>query len=120
MRTVRQPGWRGGSCGTRCSRWVGLLPGGFCERWRLPGPAPPARKNGDGDRAQQWERRDADNQRFTLEATEDGYYRITAQHSSKDLEVTDAGTAVWQWDWSGGTDRQWRPDHQKFRLDPHN
>ncbi|WP_116209469.1 RICIN domain-containing protein [Streptomyces olivoreticuli] len=68
----------------------------------------------DGARAQQWERRDADNQRFTLEAVEDGYYRITSRHSGKVLEVTDAetdnGTAVRQGEWSGGTHQQWRPE----------
>ncbi|MEV6974217.1 RICIN domain-containing protein [Kitasatospora sp. NPDC093806] len=69
---------------------------------------------GDGARAQQWERRDADNQRFDLEAVEGGYYRITARHSGKVLEVTEAGTdngtAVRQWEWSGGEHQQWRPE----------
>ncbi|MFD8695469.1 RICIN domain-containing protein [Kitasatospora purpeofusca] len=68
----------------------------------------------DGARAQQWERRDADNQRFTLEAVEDGFYRITARHSGKVLEVADAsndnGAAVRQWEWSGGAHQQWRPE----------
>ncbi|WP_405526409.1 RICIN domain-containing protein [Streptomyces avidinii] len=68
----------------------------------------------DGARAQQWERRDADNQRFTLEPVEGGFYRIIARHSGKVLEVTDAGTdngtAVRQWKWSGATHQQWRPE----------
>ncbi|MFD8315772.1 RICIN domain-containing protein [Kitasatospora purpeofusca] len=68
----------------------------------------------DGDRAQQWERRDADNQRFALEAVEDGFYRITAKHSGKVLEVIDAGTdngiAVRQGEYNGGEHQQWRPE----------
>ncbi|QIB47538.1 RICIN domain-containing protein [Streptomyces aureoverticillatus] len=68
----------------------------------------------DDARARQWERRDADNQRFALEAVEDGFYRITARHSGKVLEVTDAGTdngtAVRQGEWSGGKHQQWRPE----------
>ncbi|MER5866190.1 RICIN domain-containing protein [Kitasatospora sp. NPDC002040] len=68
----------------------------------------------DGAKAQQWERRDADNQRFALEAVQDGFYRITARHSGKVLEVTDAstdnGTPVRQWEWDGGTHQQWRPE----------
>jgi hypothetical protein len=69
---------------------------------------------GPADRAQQWERRDADNQRFMLEAVEDGYYRLTARHSGKVLEVTDAssgnGAAVRQGEWTGATHQQWRPE----------
>ncbi|MFD5697319.1 RICIN domain-containing protein [Streptomyces lasiicapitis] len=68
----------------------------------------------DDARARQWERRDADNQRFTLEAVEDGFCRITAKHSGKVLEVTDAetdnGIAVRQGEWSGGKHQQWRPE----------
>ncbi|MGY0458628.1 RICIN domain-containing protein [Kitasatospora sp. cg17-2] len=68
----------------------------------------------DGARAQQWERRDADNQRFTFEKVEGGFYRITARHSGKVLEVADAstdnGAAVRQWEWSGGAHQQWRPE----------
>ncbi|MFC5664159.1 RICIN domain-containing protein [Kitasatospora misakiensis] len=68
----------------------------------------------DGARAQQWERRDADHQRFTLEPVEEGFYRITARHSGKVLEVgdasTDNGAAVRQWEWDGGVHQQWRPE----------
>ena len=54
-------------------------------------------------------------QRFTLIATDAGYYRIVSQRSGRSLEVsggaseTQSGAKVGQWDYWSGTNQQWKP-----------
>ncbi|MUV88865.1 DUF1939 domain-containing protein [Halapricum sp. CBA1109] len=61
----------------------------------------------------QWDVNGGSNQRWTAEATGDGYYRLTPTHSGKALDVsggpnaTQDGANVHQWDYLGNTNQQW-------------
>jgi len=70
----------------------------------------------DRARLHQWSWANADNQKFSLRATPDGYYFLVARNSGKCADVesgyTGDGVTVWQWSWHGG-------DNQKFSLVNH-
>ena len=60
---------------------------------------------------QQWpDKVNALEQAWRVEATDSGYYRLTAQHSDKALSVSAiAATGITQAPWSGGLAQQWKP-----------
>ncbi len=66
----------------------------------------------DGAAVHQWTAVGGENQRWNLEACEEGYFRIVARHSGKCLDVALAsgadGATVHQWSWVGATHQQWR------------
>lgn len=66
---------------------------------------------GDGANVHQWEYVGGTNQRWTVTGVGDGYYRLTAVHSGKALEVADwyvnDGANVVQRTYSGGANQQW-------------
>ncbi|WP_437317548.1 Vps62-related protein [Sorangium sp. So ce385] len=73
-------------------------------------------KNADlADGAQVWQIGcdGADQRKFSLESTGDGYYRLAAKHSGKCLKVagpgTSNGTAIQQWTCGSGDDQKWKP-----------
>ncbi len=63
----------------------------------------------NGALLQQWDSTNSDNQKFKIESIDGEYYKITAMHSSKALDVTGAsindGAALEQWDFWGGTNQ---------------
>jgi hypothetical protein len=69
----------------------------------------------NGALLQQWDIRNSDNQKFKLETIENGYYKITAMHSGKVLDVygvsDEDGAALQQWDYWGGP-------NQLFTISP--
>ena len=52
-----------------------------------------------------------DNQRWRLSPLGDGYFRVTAKHSGKVLDVRGVSTAngaqIQQWDYLGGDNQRW-------------
>ncbi|KUO16207.1 RICIN domain-containing protein [Streptomyces dysideae] len=66
----------------------------------------------DGAEVIQWTCNGHANQRWRLQGTGDGYYRLVAQHSAKCLDVTSASTAngagIIQYACNGGANQQWR------------
>jgi hypothetical protein len=60
----------------------------------------------------QWEWWGGDNQKWTVDRTTDGHYRVRNVHSGKVLDVEDASTGdgarCMQWEWLAGDNQKWK------------
>ena len=68
----------------------------------------------NGTKVQLWDYVGGSNQKFSITATDSGYYRITPTHATGScLDVEGVSTAdganVHLWQWLGGSNQQWSP-----------
>jgi endoglucanase len=65
----------------------------------------------NGGQAVVWDYNGGANQKWSIQITDNGYYRITNTNSGKAMDMAGSslnnGTAAVQWTYSGGRNQQW-------------
>lgn len=94
--------------GAGCGQWLLQAYSNACHQ-QMPGSIWPGGSN--GSQIDLWDYTGGNNQKWMIQQTDNGYYKIINVNSGKTLDLyqlsLNNGGVVDQWDYKGGRNQQW-------------